>query len=82
MDFILEALTKAMNGMSNVLGGWSFTRNLANDLNTIKPYLEKANMLIPVDTALEVLGLYLGLQLVLIAYYWITRALNLLRGAG
>ena len=82
MDFILGALASALRGMSAVLGGWSFARDLAQDIERIRPYLEKANMIIPIDTALTILSIYLALQLVLIAYYWITRAINLLRGAG
>lgn len=82
MDFILNALTGAINGMATILQGWSFTRNLGNDLAEVTPYLQKANMILPIDAALNVLALYLGVQLALIAYYWITRTINLLRGAG
>lgn len=82
MDYLLNAISFLLNSMSTVLGGWSFARDLAQDLNTIRPYLELANFLLPVDTALIIGGLWVGIQLALIAYYWITRALNLLRGAG
>lgn len=82
MDFLLGALSGAIRKMSAVLGGWSFTRDLSQDMNLIMPYLQKANMLLPVSDFLTVLSLYIGLQLVLIAYYWITRAINLIRGAG
>ncbi|MNG35904.1 hypothetical protein D3C84_1227710 [compost metagenome] len=68
--------------MSVVLGGWSFPRNIGNDVAAIKPYLQKANMILPIDAVLTCMGLYIGLQLVLMAYYWITRAINLIRGAG
>lgn len=82
MDFILNAVSGLMNKMSLVLGSWSFTRNLAGDFGLIMPYLRKANMLLPVSDLLSVLSLWVGLQIVLIAYYWINRAINLLRGAG
>ncbi|KVV25791.1 hypothetical protein [Burkholderia ubonensis] len=82
MDFILNAITGMMNTMSVVLGNWSFTRNLGQDMAMIMPYLQKANMILPVSEFLSVLSLWIGLQLVLAAYYWITRAINLLRGAG
>lgn len=82
MDFILNAVSGMINTMSAVLGGWSFTRNLAQDMQQIMPYLQKANMILPVSEFLAVLALWVGLQLVLAAYYWITRAINLLRGAG
>lgn len=82
MDFILDALSGMINTMSVVLGGWSFTRNIAADLQLIMPYLQKANMLLPVSEFLACLSLWIALQIVLAAYYWITRAINLLRGAG
>ncbi|GAE10032.1 hypothetical protein [Paenibacillus sp. JCM 10914] len=82
MDFILNAVTGMINTMSVVLGSWSFTRNLGQDMALIVPYLQKANMLLPVSEFFAVLSLWIGLQLVLAAYYWITRAINLLRGAG
>lgn len=82
MDFILNGVTTVMNAMSAVLVGFSFTRNLGQDMAKISPYLQKANMILPISEALTVLGLIIAVQLCLIAYYWITRALNLLRGAG
>lgn len=82
MDFILNALSRMINTMSAVLSGWSFTRDIAQDMNMIMPYIQKANMILPVSEFLSVLALWIGLQLVLAAYYWITRAINLLRGAG
>ncbi|MNW44041.1 hypothetical protein D3C74_212580 [compost metagenome] len=71
-----------LNTMSALLGSWSFTRNLAADLQAIMPYLQKANMILPVSEFLAVLAVWVGLQIVLAAFYWITRAINLLRGAG
>lgn len=82
MDFILNALSGMISTMSKILGGWSFTRDLAADMNMIMPYLQKANMILPVSEFLTCLSIWIGLQLVLAAYYWITRAINLLRGAG
>lgn len=82
MDFVLNAVSGIINTMSVVLGSWSFTRDLSKDMQLIMPYLQKANMLLPVSEFLAVLALWIGLQIVLAAYYWITRAINLLRGAG
>lgn len=82
MDFILNAITGTLNAMSAVLRGWSWTRNLADDIAEIAPWIQKANMLIPVDAALTVLSLYLAINLALMAYYWVTRTINLIRGAG
>lgn len=36
----------------------------------------------PMDDGLAVLGLFISVNLALAAYYWITRAINLIRGAG
>lgn len=82
MDFVLNAVTGTINAMSTVLVGWTFTRNLGEDMAKITPYMQKANVLVPVDAALNVLALWIGVNLALIAYYWISRTLNLLRGAG
>lgn len=82
MDFILNGVSGFLRIMSVVLGGWSFPRNLASDIAAIKPYLQKANMIVPMDETLTCLSLYVALMLVLMAYYWITRTINLVRGAG
>lgn len=82
MDFVLGGVTKVINAMSVVLQGFSFTRNLGADVAKVSPYLQKANMILPISEGLAVLGLYIAVQLALIAYYWVTRAINLLRGAG
>jgi hypothetical protein len=82
MDFLINGVAGILRAMSVVLGGWSFPNDLANKIQVILPYLEKANMFLPVTVVFTVLGLWVALELVLIAYYWITRAINLLRGAG
>lgn len=82
LDFILQAVADVIRQMSAILGNWTWTRNLADDLVTIAEYLQKANALLPVSAALTLLGLFVTLELLMIAYYWISRAINLLRGAG
>lgn len=82
MDFILDGVSSVINAMAAVLGGFSFTRNLGEDMGKIMPYLQKANSLLPVSDALAVLGLFITVNLALMAYYWITRSINLIRGAG
>lgn len=82
MDFVLGGVTKIINMMAAVLGGFSFTRNLAADIAKIGPYLQTANAILPVSEALTVLSLYITVTLALAAYYWITRTINLIRGAG
>lgn len=82
MDLLLGGVSKTIRAMSRILGSWSFTRNLADDVAKVGPYWQKANYFLPFSDVLTVLGLFIGLNLALIAYYWITRAINLLRGAG
>lgn len=79
---MLGGVIKVINMMAAVLGGFSFTRNLGADLAKVGPYLQKANMILPVDAVLAVLGLYVSVNIALAAYYWINRTINLLRGAG
>lgn len=82
MDFILNSVAGMMNTMSAVLGGWSLPADAGRAISSIAPYLKKANMFVPISTAMIVFSVWIALQLVLMAYYWINRAINLLRGAG
>lgn len=82
MDLLLGGVTKVINSMAAILQGWSWTHNLGTDLALVSPYLKKANAFLPVDSTLAVLGLWVSVNLALAAYYWITRAINLIRGAG
>lgn len=82
MDFLLNGLTTLITAMSTVLQGFSWTRNLGQDIAKIVPYLQKANAFVPISEALAVLAILVTLHLLLIAYYWVARTINLLRGAG
>lgn len=82
MDWLIGGVANALRAMSAVLGGWSFPSDLADKVEIIIPYIQKANAFLPVDVVFTVMALWVGLELVLIAYYWITRMINLLRGAG
>lgn len=82
MDFMLNAVSGVINKAADILGGWSFTRNLGADIRLIMPWLQRANWLLPVSEYLSVLSLWVTVNVALAAYYWITRAINLLRGAG
>lgn len=82
MDLLLHGVSTLLHTMATALGGWSFGHSLATDIEGIMPYLHKANYLLPVDDVLTLCGLYVTIQLVLAAFYWITRTINLIRGAG
>jgi len=82
VDFLLGGVSGIIRTMSKVLSGFSFTRNLSADINRLAPYFQKVNVFMPMDDGLAVLGLFISVNLALAAYYWITRAINLIRGAG
>lgn len=82
MDFLISGLASFINSIASHLPQWSFTHNIASDVSTIQPYLNLANTLLPINTMLTLFGLWIGLQLMLIALYWIDRLINLIRGAG
>jgi hypothetical protein len=82
MDFMVNAVANFLAAATKLLPNWTFTHNIANDVNTITPYLQKANTLLPIGTALTLAGLYISIQLALMALYWIDRIINLIRGAG
>ncbi len=82
MDFLIGSVSRVLNGMSSLLGGFSFTHSLSSDVGLIMPYIQKGNAFLPVDTALTILSLFMTVNLLLMAFYWITRVINLLRGAG
>jgi sorbitol-specific phosphotransferase system component IIC len=82
MDFLLGGVTKLISGLSKILVGFNFTHALGDDIALIMPYINKGNALVPVDTALTILSIWITINLLLMAYYWVTRVINLLRGAG
>lgn len=82
MDFIISGLATFINSVASLLPQWSWTHDITTDVVTISPYLGKAAVFLPIDTALTLMGLWVGLNLFLIALYWIDRLINLVRGAG
>jgi hypothetical protein len=82
MDFLVQQVAQFLNELSAHLPQWSFTHDIASDVATLTPYLRVANTILPVDTALQILCILIGMELMLIALYWIDRLINLIRGAG
>ncbi|MCL6456519.1 MAG: hypothetical protein K6T85_00790 [Gorillibacterium sp.] len=82
MDFMLHGVTWILQNMGTVLGGFSWSHNLAADIQLLQTYYQKANIILPVDAALQIGSLFITVQLALAAYYWICRVINLIRGAG
>lgn len=82
MSFLTDLFAEFLSDFASVLSSFEFTRDLSNDIAKLIPYWEKANFLLPVSESLLIFSLFLTLQSVLMAYYWITRTINLIRGAG
>lgn len=82
MDFLVLQLATFINTIAAHLPQWSFSHDIASDIQTLTPYLRLATVLVPVDTALQILSILVGMELMLIALYWIDRVINLIRGAG
>lgn len=55
---------------------------LSESVNMINKFLAKANTIFPIDTLSKILSLMLGIYIGLLTFYFVTRAINLLRGSG
>lgn len=82
MDFLIQGLADLINALAKILPHWSFVHDIAQDIAVLAPYFQKANTLLPIDTVMQILALIVGCELMLISYYWISRVINLVRGAG
>lgn len=82
MDFLIGGVADLINSLASTLPTWSFVHDISVDVALLTPYFQKANVLLPVDTMLEIFALLISLELMLIAFYWIMRIINLIRGAG
>lgn len=82
VDYILDGVASMLNTMSVVLGGWSIAADLGEKVAAITPHMQKANKFVPISGAMHVFASWIALQMLLAAYYWITRTINLIRGAG
>lgn len=82
MDFLVSGLADFINQVAKLLPQWSFVHDVSQDIATLTPYWQKANVLFPIDTLMTIFALVIGLELMLIALYWIMRLINLIRGAG
>lgn len=82
MDFVLGGVTKILHGFAVALPGFHLVHDFAADVAAVMEYLQKANAILPVAAAMAVLSLYVTVQVAMAVYYWINRAINLIRGAG
>ena len=82
MDFLLNGLASFIDKVSTVVPRFEFIEDVGSHIAVLVPYFQKANMFFPIDTLFRVMSLFITLQLILISFYFITRAINLLRGSG
>ena len=79
----LSAIAGFIDGIASLIPGMSSNPGaVASAVNTVDGVLSKANNIFPVDTVGTVLALMIGRYIALNAFYWIQRAINLLRGSG
>jgi hypothetical protein len=82
MSFLFDSIAGFLNTVSSAIPTFEFTRDIINDYNTILPYFQKINYIFPVSEALTVMTLFITVQVLLVTFYWLSRAINLIRGAG
>lgn len=86
MGFLGAAMSKVasfIDSLASLIPSFeSDTGNLSSAVGTVNSLLVQCNKVFPVDTVCTVLGLMIGIFIILNAFYWIQRAVNLLRGSG
>ena len=82
-DFI-NLVSKFINVLGNLVPGINPDAGgkLSESVNMINKFLAKANTIFPIDTLSKILSLMLGIYIGLLTFYFVTRAINLLRGSG
>lgn len=86
MGFLGDALSAVagfIDSLSNMIPSFkSDTGSLSSSVSTVNSLLVEANKIFPLDTVSIVLGLMIAIFIALSAFYWIQRAINLIRGSG
>ena len=82
-DFI-NLVSKFITVLGNLVPGINPDAGgkLSESVNMINKFLAKANNIFPIDTLSKILSLMLGIYIGLLTFYFVTRAINLLRGSG
>lgn len=82
-DFI-NLVSKFITVLANLVPGINPDAGgkLSESVNMINKFLAKANTIFPIDTLSKILSLMLGIYIGLLTFYFVTRAINLLRGSG
>lgn len=79
----LSAVAGFIDSVANLIPSFkSDTGSLGNSVSTMNDLLTKCNEFFPVSDVCIVLGLMIGIYIALNLFYWIQRAINLLRGSG
>lgn len=80
---ILTTIATFINKMSALIPGFnSDTGKLSSSIAFMNTLLSKVDVIFPVSEVGKVLSLVISIYLALSAFYFITRAINLLRGSG
>lgn len=86
MGFLGSALSKIagfIDGICKIMPGFlSDTGHLQESINTLNGAISMCNEIFPVDTICIVLGLMVGIYIALNVFYWLQRAINVVRGSG
>lgn len=80
---LINSVATFINKQSDKIPSLNFPeRNIGDIVGAISDCLYVANKIFPIDELLIILGILISFAIAMIGFYWIQRAINLLRGAG
>lgn len=80
---IMTAVANVINTFMSKLPGFKFdTSQLGQSVTTINKCITVANVIFPMDTVGQVLSILCAFAVAMLAFYFVQRIINLLRGAG
>jgi hypothetical protein len=83
LGFLVDKVASTIDSLVSILPSFNFDSTpIGQAVNTITPYLNVANRILPLSETAIVLGILCAFSICMAAFYVIQRALNLLRGAG
>jgi hypothetical protein len=80
---LINKVSDFVNSLGNQIPSFNMpSTNWGEYIATINACIYTANIIFPMDQVLIVLGILISFSFVMFAFYWIQRALNILRGSG
>lgn len=81
---IINLVANFINVLGNLVPGINPDSGgkLSESVALLNKFLAKANTIFPLDTVSKILSLMIGIYIGLLTFYFVTRAINLLRGSG